>query len=169
MENFSALLALCAGKSPVTGEFLSQRPVIKSFDVFFNLRLNKRLGEKSWGWWFETPSRLLWRDCNAPSWAIYGMVVSGRQQRNERTQYILLIVHDHFERNHRDAWKRFPHYWLFVRGIHWPQVDSLYKVSITQCFEDFFDASLNKLTKKTNCLWFEAQRCCYTRYSIFHH
>ena len=40
METFSALLALCAGKSPVTGEFPSQRPVTQSFDVFFDLCLN---------------------------------------------------------------------------------------------------------------------------------
>ena len=41
METFSALLALCARNSPVTGEFPSQRPVTRSFDVFFDLRLNK--------------------------------------------------------------------------------------------------------------------------------
>ena len=35
METFSALLALCAGNSPVTGEFPSQRPLARSFDVFF--------------------------------------------------------------------------------------------------------------------------------------
>ena len=64
METFSALLALCAGNSPVTGEFPSQRPVTRSFDVFFDLRLNKRLSKQSWGWWFETPSRPLWRHCN---------------------------------------------------------------------------------------------------------
>ena len=40
METFSALLALCAGNSPVTGEFPSQRPVTRSFDVFFDLCLN---------------------------------------------------------------------------------------------------------------------------------
>ena len=40
METFSALLALCAGNSPVTGEFPSQRPVTQIFDVFFDLRLN---------------------------------------------------------------------------------------------------------------------------------
>ena len=45
METFSALLALCAGNSPVPGEFPSQRPVTRSFDVFFDLRLNKRLSE----------------------------------------------------------------------------------------------------------------------------
>ena len=37
---FSALLAICAGNSPVTGEFSAQMPVTQSFDVFFDLRLN---------------------------------------------------------------------------------------------------------------------------------
>ena len=61
METFSTLLAICAGNSLVPGEFLAQRPVMRSFDVFFDLRLNKRL---SWDWWFETLSRPLWRHCN---------------------------------------------------------------------------------------------------------
>ena len=64
METFSALLAICAGNSPVPGEFPTQRPVTRSFDVFFDLRLNKRLSKQSWGWWFETLSRPLWRHCN---------------------------------------------------------------------------------------------------------
>ena len=40
METFSALLAICAGNSPVTGEFHSQRPVRQNVDIFFDLRLN---------------------------------------------------------------------------------------------------------------------------------
>ena len=56
METFSALLAICAGNSPVNGEFPAQRPVKRSFDVFFDLRLNKRSSKQPWGWWFETPS-----------------------------------------------------------------------------------------------------------------
>ena len=47
METFSALLAICAGNSPVPGEFPAQRPVTQSFDVFFHLRLNKRLSKQS--------------------------------------------------------------------------------------------------------------------------
>ena len=54
---------LC-GNSPVTGEFPTQRPVTQSFDVFFDLRLNKQLSKQWWGWWFETPSRSLWLHCN---------------------------------------------------------------------------------------------------------
>ena len=65
METFSTLLAFCAGNSPVTGEFPAQRPVTRSFDVFFDLCLNKRLSKQSWGWWFEMPSCPLWCHCNA--------------------------------------------------------------------------------------------------------
>ena len=64
METFSALLAFCAGNSPVTGEFPTQRPVTQSFDVFFDLRLKKRLSKQWRRWWFETPSRSLWRHRN---------------------------------------------------------------------------------------------------------
>ena len=64
METFSALLAICAGNSPVPGEFPAQRPVTRSFDVFFDLCPNKRLSKQSWGWWFETLSCSLWRHCN---------------------------------------------------------------------------------------------------------
>ena len=64
METVSALLAICAGNSPVSGEFPAQRPVTRSFVVFFDLRLNKRLSEQPWGWWFETLSCPLWRHCN---------------------------------------------------------------------------------------------------------
>ena len=42
METFSALLALCVGNSPVTGESPSQNPVMRSFDVFFDLRMKKK-------------------------------------------------------------------------------------------------------------------------------
>ena len=64
METFSALLAICAGNSPVPGEFPTQRPVTRSFDVYFDLRPNKRLSKQSWGWWFETLSCSLWRHRN---------------------------------------------------------------------------------------------------------
>ena len=64
METFSALLAICAGNSPVPGEFPAQRPVTRSFNAFFDLRLNKRLSKQSLGWWFETLSCPLWRHRN---------------------------------------------------------------------------------------------------------
>ena len=55
---------------PLCGEFTghrwisSQRPVTRSFHVFFDLRLNKRLSKQPRGWWFETSSRWLWRHCS---------------------------------------------------------------------------------------------------------
>ena len=65
METFSALLAICAGNSPGTGEFPAQRPVVRSFDVFFDLRPNKQLSKQWWGWWFEAPPWSLRRHRNA--------------------------------------------------------------------------------------------------------
>ena len=64
METIAALLALCVRNSAVAGEVPAQRPVMRGFDVFFDLRLNKRLSKQSWGWWFETPSRPLKRHSN---------------------------------------------------------------------------------------------------------
>ena len=48
----------------VAGLFPSQRPEVRSFDVFFDLRLNKQLSKQWWGWWFETPLCPLWRHFN---------------------------------------------------------------------------------------------------------
>ena len=53
------------------GEFTGPRwiphtkPVTRSFDVFFDLRPNKRLSKQTWVWWFETLSCSLWRHRNA--------------------------------------------------------------------------------------------------------
>ena len=55
---------------PLCGEFTgpvnshTQRSVTRSFDVFFDLRVNKRMSKQQWGWWFETPSWSLWRHRN---------------------------------------------------------------------------------------------------------
>ena len=46
---------LC-GEFTGPGEIPTQRPVTGSFEVFFDLRLNRRLSKQPWGWWFETPS-----------------------------------------------------------------------------------------------------------------
>ena len=43
MEAFSALLDLCARDTLVTGEFSSQRPMTRSFDVLLDMRLNEQL------------------------------------------------------------------------------------------------------------------------------
>ena len=54
---------LC-GEFTGPGEFPTQRPVTRGFDVFFDLRLNIPLSKQSWGWWFETLSRSLWHHRN---------------------------------------------------------------------------------------------------------
>ena len=58
------LMAICAGNSPVTCEFPSQRPVTQSFGAFFGLRLNKGLSQQSRRQCFEMPSRSLWSHCS---------------------------------------------------------------------------------------------------------
>ena len=60
-KHFPRYLAICA----VPGEFPAQRPVTRSFDVFFDLHPNKRLSKQWWCWWFETPPCPLRR----PQWA----------------------------------------------------------------------------------------------------
>ena len=62
--NIFRVMALFCGES--TGGFPSQRPVTRSFGVFFDLRLNKRISKKSRRQWFEKSSRSLWRHCNQP-------------------------------------------------------------------------------------------------------
>ena len=54
-----------------TGEFPSQRPVTRSFDVFPDLCLNKRLSKQSRHRWFETPTRSLWRPCNGKTDSLF--------------------------------------------------------------------------------------------------
>ena len=61
---FSALLVFFAGHTPATSEFPSQRPVTRNFDIFFDLRPNKRLRKEPWRQWFGAPSCSLWRYCN---------------------------------------------------------------------------------------------------------
>ena len=56
------------GDTSLTGDFPSQRPVTRSFDVFFDPRLNQQLNKQWRRWWFETPSHSLWRHCNVNTW-----------------------------------------------------------------------------------------------------
>ena len=60
--------------SPVSGEFPAQRPVTRSFDVFLDVRIIKRLSKHSWGWWFETLSHPLWRHRNGTLLTFWGWV-----------------------------------------------------------------------------------------------
>ena len=70
---------LC-GEFTGPGEFPTQRPVTRSFDVFFDLRLNKRLSKQPWGWWFETLSWSLWRHGNVlKSWHVHAYRTTVRE------------------------------------------------------------------------------------------
>ena len=116
METFSALLAICAGNSPVPSEFHTQRPVARSFDVFFDLRLNKRLSKQSWGWWFETLSCPIWRNCNG---SLQGCHISAAPNHRQ--------LHSLFNCVFRRTSNKTPKalcYRPFVRGIHQQPVES---------------------------------------------
>ena len=68
---FRVNVPLC-GEFTGPGEFPAQRPVTRSFGVFLDLCLNKWLRKQPRGWWFETPSWSLWRQCNVfPSTKIH--------------------------------------------------------------------------------------------------
>ena len=64
IKTFFRVIGPLCGEFTGPVEFPAQRSVTRSFDVFFDLRLNKRLSKQPWGWWFETPSWSLWRQCN---------------------------------------------------------------------------------------------------------
>ena len=185
----SASLAICAGNSPVTGEFPAHRPVTRSFEVFFDLCLNKRLSKQSWGWWFETPSHPLWRYCNGyrsfatVHWHGTGCTGSCRNlwcrqwwkcpqnddiplQRMGHKIYtevcLVLFCCGYIHRGspgresvwftylyssvHDDVmiWTHFPHYWSFMRGIHWSPMNSSPKEPVVRSFDIFVEVSMNQ-------------------------
>ena len=88
MEKNFTLLAHCEGNSPVIGEFPSQGPVMRSFDIFFDLRLIKRLSKQWWHRWFETPSRPLWRHYNE-SWVQLN-ILEDETQTISPVKYVLM-------------------------------------------------------------------------------
>ena len=101
METFSALLAICAGNSPVTGEFPAhsphkgQRREALMF-LFFYLCLNIRLRKQSWGWWLETLSRPLWCHCK-----VIRQVVASNKELQLIACCKLMSQLPHVYRNHR--------------------------------------------------------------------
>ena len=99
METFSALLAFCAVNSPVIGELPAQRPVTRSFDVFFDLRLNQQLSKQWRRRWFETPLRSLRRHCNVLCF------IAVRSWPVDLRDYLIwqmhLIQHDKTARHHK--------------------------------------------------------------------
>ena len=113
METFSALLAICAGNSPVPGEFPAQRPVTRSFDVFFDLRLNKRLSIQSWGWWIEMLSHPLWTHRNDTKLSFTSIILSIVKQE--------VSTELNRKRYDFDTWKTFWGDGPSVRGFKWQQ------------------------------------------------
>ena len=106
METFSALLAICAGNSPVTGEFPAKRPVTRSFDVFFDLQPNTPLSKQSWGRWCEIPSPSLWRHCN-------GYMCSMVTRIGKSIVYSTAPLQASINEN-----IKFAHAWPFGKGSH---------------------------------------------------
>ena len=70
MKTFSASLAFCVGNSPVNDEFPSERPVKRSFDVIFDVRLNQLLGKKWRRRWFQALA-LIMTSLIAPSLEVH--------------------------------------------------------------------------------------------------
>ena len=77
------------------GEFPTQRPVTRSFDVFFDLRLNKWLSKQPWGWWFETPLWSLWRQC-------YVHTIN-KHMGKHKAAYLITFQSKHYT-NNLDTW-----------------------------------------------------------------
>ena len=80
------------------GEFTAQRPMTRSFDVSFDLRLKKRLSKQSRGRLFEMPSRSLWRHCN---------VVLARHRPAVNIMAVDILVRNTcqaFSKHHADFW-----------------------------------------------------------------
>ena len=76
-----------------SGEFPTQRPVTRSFDVFFDLRLNIRLSKQPRGWWFETQSWSLWRHCNAAVGYLIRFIISFADRLLSRCHPRQLAMH----------------------------------------------------------------------------
>ena len=100
METFSTLLVLCAGNSPVTGEFASQRQVTWSFHVFFYMRLNTRLSKQPSGWWLETPPCSLWRHCQGCAAGCRGWWWSTPRNSAWRARVVVSVITNHSNHQH---------------------------------------------------------------------
>ena len=70
-----------------------KRPVTRSFDVFFDLRLNKRSSKQSWGWWFATLSRPLWRHWAKNTWIIVGNLLDTKARHLPSSQRSIHSAH----------------------------------------------------------------------------
>ena len=136
-------MAICAGNSPVPvpGEFPAQRPVTRNFDVFFDLRLNKRLSKQSWGWGFETLSRPLWRHCNVLYEFIFKMyIVLILQLKSYSISVIIFMLHSLWLTDCSfDNWATMLWEWLWIQSIQF------------ECIEIYFIHCYEHLHRFLNC------------------
>ena len=99
------------GNSLVPGEFPTQRPVTRSFDVFFDLRMNKWLSRQFWGWWFEMLSCPLWCRCNGlPQWFPLAILPVAAK--------LLLKVELILSKGNQETWVSFSALWSFSNENH---------------------------------------------------
>ena len=133
VEAFSTLLAFCAWNSPTAGEFPAQKPLTRSFDIFFDLGLNQRLNKQWRRRWFETPSRSLWRHCYAQTQ--YGFL---KEKRNVFFFYIPYSPNGHRDNEilygnnqHCEAW------WRIYASVNWLCTDlsTVHHQAITCCHD----------------------------------
>ena len=174
METFSALLAICAENSPVPGEFPTQRPVTRNFDVFFDLRLIKQLSKQSRGWSFETLSHPLWRHRNEylQVQVLTSMWVSNigfySQTRCHLNGIEIPIMN---LRQSDDLWWRhqmetFSALLAICAGNSSVSGKFPAQRLVTRSFDVFFDLCPNKrLSKQTWGRWFETTLCSLWRHS----
>ena len=154
---------ICEGNTPVTGEIPPQRPVTRNFDVFFDLRLNKRFSKQSRHRWSETPSRSLWHHCNVASSGNIELKTPDLAKAGSHGGTCTL----EFVSGWRHQMEFFPRYWPYARGIHQSSVDSPHKSwnyytiyssfgqrSMTRGVGVFFRLRLNKrLSKQSRRRW----------------
>ena len=154
METLSALLALWAGNSPATGEFPTQKPVTRTFDVFFDLRPDKRLSKQPWGWWIETPSWSLWRHCNVEYYKYRLFCIF----KCIPLLQIMLYPQGCFRKHYDDVikWKTFS-VLLVLCARNSPITGEFpWQRPVTRSFDVFFDLRLNKrLCKQSRRRGFE--------------
>ena len=128
-----------------TGEFHAQRSVTRIFDVFFDLRLNKRLSKQSRRCRNEAPLRSFWRHCNegcyyhrqdhTVAWASWHLKIIDNSTVSSKAC--------HF--NIKQITKA-PHYWSMIRET----------TDDRRRFDVFLDLRLNqRLTKQRWGWWFE--------------
>ena len=137
---FSELLAFFAVHTPVTGEFPSQRPVTQNFDIFFDLRPNKRLRKEPWGQWFGAPSRSLWRYCYKnwstemnPKWSSYMIWAP-----NFQSLWPIDVI-----------WRHTP-LWTLVQVIIWTDIDRCRPIMTFVWAQ--FQHLITKMSLKIACL-----------------